>query len=135
MNKDCIFCKIVKGTIPAEIAYEDKFTLAFMDINPVNPGHMLLIPKKHEPSLIESSDDTVKKVFLRVKKLMPILKKVTKADFVAISVVGNEVPHLHVHLIPRWQKDGLANFWPKKEVKSEIRAKIAKEILSLSKNI
>ena len=129
--KDCIFCKIIKKEIKADIVYEDKLSLAFLDINPVNPGHMLLIPKEHHKMMVDAPDDLISKLFITSKKLMKILKKATKADFVIVSVVGIDVPHFHIHLIPRNSNDGLANFWPTKKYKNKEAEMITKKIKSL----
>ncbi len=101
MTKDCIFCKIIAKEIPAEIVYEDDNFLAFMDINPVHPGHILVIPKGHFVWMQETPDEIISKIFVLGKKIMLSLKTAYSADFVQVSVVGNEVPHFHVHLIPR----------------------------------
>ena len=112
---DCIFCKIIKGEIPSAKVYEDEKILAFLDINPVNHGHVLVIPKAHHPKIEEAPDAVVADIFIQSKKLIPAVKKAANADYVAISVVGTEVPHLHIHLIPRRHDDGLAQFWPTKK--------------------
>ena len=110
---DCVFCKIVNGEIPAAKVYEDDKILSFLDINPVQHGHILVIPKAHYPQLEETPDAVVSDIFVQSKKLMTAVKKATKADYVVVSVVGTEVPHLHIHLIPRFHNDGLAGFWPR----------------------
>lgn len=125
---DCIFCKIAKGNVPAEIVYEDDKVIAFLDINPVNLGHTLIIPKSHYTNILETPDGVVSDIFVKAKKLMVAIKKAAEADFVVLSVVGTDVPHLHLHLIPRYHKDGLKNFWPKKESKKEESKKIAQKI-------
>jgi histidine triad (HIT) family protein len=112
---DCIFCKIVAGEIPAAKVYEDDKCLAFLDIKPVNFGHVLLIPKGHYPTLGDTPDELVAYLFVKVKELMPKIKETMKADYIAISVVGTDVPHFHIHLLPRYFNDGLADFWPTKE--------------------
>jgi histidine triad (HIT) family protein len=124
----CIFCKIVNKKVPANIVYEDKDVIAFLDIRPVNLGHTLVIPKKHHPSIVESPDDIVKKVFIAVKNLMTPVKNASGAEYVALSVVGTEVPHLHVHIVPRSKKDGLAGFWPTKDSIESERVKMAEQI-------
>lgn len=111
---DCIFCKIVKKEIPAEIVYEDEDVLAFLDIKPVNYGHLLVIPKEHYPWIYDVPDDLLKKMMAKSKYLMKDLKEIMKADFVVLAVVGVEVPHYHVHLVPRYSDDGMANFFPTK---------------------
>jgi histidine triad (HIT) family protein len=103
MKKDnnCVFCKIINKEIPAEIVYEDNNFLAFLDINPVHPGHTLVIPKKHYIWMQETPDKEVSEIFILSKKLMITLQKTYGADYIKVGVVGNEVPHFHIHLIPR----------------------------------
>ncbi|HEY4508415.1 MAG TPA: HIT family protein [Candidatus Paceibacterota bacterium] len=113
--QSCVFCKIIKGEIPSAKIYEDEKILAFLDINPVNHGHVLVIPKAHHPKIEETPDAVVADIFVQSKKLIPAVKKAANADYVAISVVGTEVPHFHIHLIPRRHDDGLAQFWPTKK--------------------
>ncbi|MEK7208215.1 MAG: HIT family protein [Patescibacteria group bacterium] len=113
--ESCIFCKIIKGEIPSAKVYEDGKILAFLDINPVNHGHVLVIPKAHHPKMEETPDAVVADIFVTAKKLMPAVKKAVHADYVAVSVVGTDVPHFHVHLVPRREDDGLAGFWPTKK--------------------
>jgi histidine triad (HIT) family protein len=128
----CIFCKIVAGEIPASKIYEDEKCLAFLDVNPVTHGHTLLIPKEHYQSISDTPDELVAYLFVRAKELMIKIKKAMSADYVALSVVGTEVPHFHIHLIPRNHGDGLAGFWPTKEYgegeKDAVAEKIRKEI-------
>ncbi|HTX87199.1 MAG TPA: HIT family protein [Candidatus Nanoarchaeia archaeon] len=111
---DCVFCKIIAGEIPAAKVYEDEKCLAFLDIKPVNPGHVLLIPKEHHRMMTDTPDELVAYLFVKAKELMKAIKKSTQADYVALSVVGVDVPHFHIHLVPRYFNDGLANFWPTK---------------------
>lgn len=124
----CVFCKIVKGEIPSSKVYEDEKILAFLDINPVNHGHVLVIPKAHYPQLEATPDTVVADIFVQSKKLMKAVKKATSADYVVLSVVGTEVPHLHIHLIPRRHKDGLAAFWPRGKYGEKEMEGIAKRI-------
>ncbi|MBX4200407.1 HIT family protein [Candidatus Parcubacteria bacterium] len=126
-DPNCIFCKIVSKAIPAEIIYEDNDLISFLDINPVNHGHLLVIPKDHHPLLTETPDELLTKVFLRAKSLMKSLKEATDSDFVVLTVVGTDVPHFHVHLIPRFYEDGLAGFWPAKKYESEKQMKSVAE--------
>lgn len=127
-DPNCIFCKIVRGEISADVVYEDSKALAFLDIKPVNPGHVLIIPKSHHPTILETPDEVVSDIFVKAKKVMIAIKEVMGADYVVLSVVGTDVPHLHLHLIPRYHKDGMQNFWPTKESKREENKKIASEI-------
>ena len=132
MENECIFCKIGKGEIPSSKVYEDNDMLAFLDIHPVNKGHLLIIPKEHFPFMPDVPDELLSKLFVKAKELMVILKKAVEADFVVCSVVGLDVLHFHIHLVPRYHKDGLKDFWPTKEYKEneieQFKEKIAKFI-------
>lgn len=109
---DCIFCKIVAGEIPAMKVYEDENFLAFLDIMPVAHGHTLVIPKEHHPMMTDTPDALVAEAFVLIKKIIMAVKQATGARLVATSVIGDEVPHFHIHLIPRHQGDGLST-WPR----------------------
>ncbi len=125
---ECVFCKIVKKEIPADIVYEDNEVLAFLDIQPVNFGHTLVIPKKHYEKMENTPDDALSVVFTNTKKLMKAVKEAMSADFVALSVIGIDVPHFHVHLIPRYFNDNMPIFWPRKEYRNGEKEKIAEKI-------
>jgi histidine triad (HIT) family protein len=127
---DCIFCKIIAGEIPAAKIYEDEKVLAFLDINPVNKGHTLIIPKKHHEMMTDTPDDLVAYIFTIAKKLMSVIKKAMAADFICVSVVGIDVPHFHVHLVPRYHNDGLSNFWPTKKYEEGEMEQVAEKIKS-----
>lgn len=111
----CVFCKIVTGEMPSAKVYEDEKVLAFLDISPVNKGHTLIIPKDHHHMITDTPDDLVEYIFVKAKNISHGIKKAFKADYVALSVVGIDVPHFHVHLVPRFDDDGLANWWPTQE--------------------
>ena len=113
--EDCIFCKMVRGEIESVKIWEDDLVLAFLDINPVNYGHALIIPKEHYQWFYDVPDDVLNHLMVKSKKLMVSIKEALKADYVALAVVGIDVPHFHLHLIPRWFDDGMANFWPTKK--------------------
>jgi len=128
--EDCIFCKIVAGEIPATKIYEDEKFLAFLDIHPVNPGHTLLITKEHYENILDVPNELVAEAFVTAKKIMLVLKKSLAADFVVVSVVGIDVPHFHIHLLPRYFNDGLANFWPTKDYQAGEMEEVAQKIKS-----
>lgn len=102
---DCIFCKIIKGKIPCYKIYEDKHFLSFLDINPRNPGHALVIPKKHYRWVwdVENSGE----YFKATTKIANAMKKALNAEYVMSIVWGNEVPHAHIWLLPRFKEDGI----------------------------
>lgn len=128
-NNDCIFCKISKKEIPSAKVYEDTSFFAFLDINPVSDGHTLIIPKKHVVWMQEADDETISEIFKLAKKLMLVLKNGLSCDYVQVSVVGKDVPHLHVHLIPRHFNDGFPQFETKKYTDLEME-EITKKITS-----
>lgn len=104
-NKNCPFCKIVKGEIPCHKVYEDKSFLVFLDIKPVTKGHSLLIPKSHYEWIHETPDEIIAESFIKAKKIIKAMREGLGCDYVQIVVVGKDVPHLHIHLIPRYLSD------------------------------
>ncbi len=98
--ENCIFCKIVAGEIPAQKTFEDDEFIAFLDIHPNAPGHTLLIPKAHHQWFQDLPDDLSDNLFRRAKMLAQKLKSEYSADYIHLSIVGKDVPHVHVHLIP-----------------------------------
>ncbi|AFM25013.1 HIT family protein [Desulfomonile tiedjei] len=111
-DKNCIFCRIVAGEIPSTKVFEDDSVLAFMDISPLTPGHLLVVPKEH----FETIADMDPQLFGRLASTVCILAKATnrslKPDGLNIlqlnGKAGNQVvPHVHMHLVPRWNEDGL----------------------------
>jgi histidine triad (HIT) family protein len=106
---DCIFCKIVKGDIKARIITETKNSLAFLDAFPVAKGHTLVIPKNHYEKIQDMPPDTNKDVFDMVHKVVTKVDRLTGSTLVAIHNgrgAGQEIPHVHIHLIPRSADDG-----------------------------
>lgn len=127
MKKDnCIFCKIIKKEIPANKVYEDNDFFAFLDIQPVSIGHILIIPKKHIMWMQEADDKTIAEIFKLSKKLMLAIKKGLECDYVQVSIVGTDVPHFHIHLIPRYFNDNLPKFSTRKYTNKEIQNTIKK---------
>ncbi|MFH2136866.1 MAG: HIT family protein [Patescibacteria group bacterium] len=134
---DCVFCKIIKGELPSVKVYENHKTVAFLDINPANPGHTLVVPKEHFENLLDGGEEILKEIMLTIKK---VAQGITKAlDLKGFNVgqnngavAGQVVPHLHWHIIPRFENDGLEP-WSRKEYKEgemeEIGEKIKKEIV------
>ena len=99
--ENCIFCKIVKGEIPAEKTYEDEKVLAFLDINPKAPNHTLLIPKEHYVWFEEVPDNISDHLFRIAKQIAKDMKKDPAIGYVQLGIVGKDVPHAHIHLIPQ----------------------------------
>jgi histidine triad (HIT) family protein len=104
---DTVFSKITRKEIPAVIVYEDSQFLAFMDINPASKGHVLLIPKSQYTWMQDAPDELIAGIFVKAKELMIVLKNALSCDYVQLSVVGNEVPHFHIHLMPRMHGENI----------------------------
>lgn len=109
MEENCIFCKIINKEIPSFKIYEDKDVYAFLDINPVNLGHIVIVPKKHSKNLLEASLDDVQAIMNAVKKISDILIENGAQGINIVSnineVAGQSVFHTHVHIIPRYKDD------------------------------
>jgi histidine triad (HIT) family protein len=95
-----IFSKIISGEIPSFKIYEDDNFLAFLDINPNALGHTLCIPKKEIDQIFDLDDETLSELIIFSKKVANAIKKAVVCERVGMSVIGLEVPHVHVHLIP-----------------------------------
>lgn len=126
--ENCIFCKVIKVEIPCTKVYEDKNFLAFLDIQPVSDGHLLLIPKKHVVWMQEADDETISEIFKLAKKLMIAIKNGIGCDYAQLSIVGKDIPHFHIHLIPRYFNDSLPMFQTKK-YKNKESNEAAKKII------
>jgi histidine triad (HIT) family protein len=98
--QDSVFTKIIKGEIPSHTIYEDAQTLAFLDIHPVQPGHTLVIPKKQVEFAWDLDDEMYRAVMATSKKVALRLREVLAAPYVGEQIIGVDVPHAHVHLIP-----------------------------------
>lgn len=109
-KENCIFCKISSKEIPSSLVYEDDKFFGFLDISPVVKGHTLLIPKTHHVWMHEVPDDLLEEAFVTTKKIMNKMIKGLPCDYVQIVVVGKDVPHFHIHLMPRHYNDNLPQF-------------------------
>lgn len=106
MNSECIFCKIIKGELPSHKVFEDEHTVAFLDINPINPGHVLVIPKVHAERLSLLDDDNATALFKTVKKIEEVVSEMP--DCMGTNLIQNNgrsagqlINHVHVHIVPR----------------------------------
>lgn len=120
MADSCVFCKIVRGELPSYKVYEDEKTLAFLDINPVSPGHTLVIPKAEDTrNIFDVSPEDWASTTETARKVAHAVEKAMNADGVNImmnnrSYAGQVIDHPHIHVIPRFKGDGLAH-WPHKK--------------------
>ena len=99
--ENCIFCKIVRGELSATKKFESERFLAFLTIDPKGPEHTLLIPKEHYQWFIDMPDELSDELFRIAKRLAKQLKEETRSDYVRLGIVGKDVPHAHVHLVPQ----------------------------------
>lgn len=105
---DCLFCKIIDGTIPSQTIYEDEIVKVFLDINPTTNGDTLIVPKKHFKDFREVDNDTMMHINSIIKKLYPLYQEKLRCDGLTISHntdYGQEIKHFHVHFIPRYEND------------------------------
>jgi histidine triad (HIT) family protein len=115
MSEDCIFCRIVTGDIPGRIVHRTDHAIAFLDANPLAPGHTLVTPKQHYGRLEEIPGDEAAELFGAVEDLVPQVEAAVDADAVSVGIndgeaAGQEIPHTHVHLVPRFDGDGGGSF-------------------------
>jgi histidine triad (HIT) family protein len=133
---DCIFCKIARGEIPCARLYEDEHVLSFLDINPINPGHALVITKKHYPTIFEVPVE-------ELKVCIETSQRVARAIHGAIGAsglnllqnnfrsAGQLIEHVHFHLIPRHTNDGFLTSWPGKPYPSDVLDQTLQKIKAL----
>ena len=98
--QESIFTKIIKGEIPCHKVYEDEATLAFLDIHPVQPGHTLVIPKKQVEFVWDLDRELYTAVMVTTQKVARRLRDILKVPYIGEQIIGVDVPHAHVHLIP-----------------------------------
>lgn len=98
--EDSIFTKIINGEIPCHKVYEDDDVFAFLDIHPINAGHTLVVPKQQVEFLWDLDDETYQKVMAASKKIATHMRETLDVAYVGVQVIGVDVPHAHVHLIP-----------------------------------
>jgi len=111
MSGDCIFCSIVAGEIPGRIVHETDTTVAFLDANPLAPGHTLVVPKEHHGRLNDLDDDLAADVYDALQTLVPRIERAVDAPATTVAfnngpAAGQEVPHVHGHVVPRFENDG-----------------------------
>ena len=106
--EDCIFCKIARKELPSYSVFEDVNYIAFLDIRPMNPGHTLVVPKKHDRWVWDVPD--AGRYFETVTRIARALQKTMKTEWVAADIAGMGVAHAHVHLVPRFPHDGHGEF-------------------------
>jgi histidine triad (HIT) family protein len=132
-DPDCIFCKIVAGELPATIVGEDERTISFMDISPATRGHALVVPREHSADLLDVEPEDLAAVSLAAQRLAGQLTQRLGADGVNLlnacgAVAFQTVFHFHVHVIPRYEGDGLRLPWTPAPGDSQEIAAAAQEL-------
>ena len=126
---NCIFCKIANGEIPSATLYEDEDFCVILDLGPATKGHALILPKNHFANLFEIPEDIEAKAFVLAQKMATKMKKVFDCDGFNIvqnngTTAGQTVFHFHIHLIPRYDKDGAGVSWKPGTLTDEAREEI-----------
>jgi histidine triad (HIT) family protein len=136
---ECIFCRIVRGDVPAEVLAREADVVAFLDVQPLADGHVLVVPRAHAAHIEDLAPAELDALFRAVARLAGPVREALDADGTTIGVnngraTGQSVPHVHVHIVPRWENDGAGSIhtiFPKKayrdvkEVGTTIRARLA----------
>lgn len=131
--ENCIFCKIANGEIPSATLYEDEEFRVILDLGPASKGHALILPKKHAADLYEIPDETAAKAMLLAKKMAGKMTKALGCDGFNIvqnngECAGQTVFHFHMHLIPRYQGDGVGLTWTPGTLDDALRDEILKKV-------
>jgi histidine triad (HIT) family protein len=117
MPDACLFCRFIRGELPTPVVFESDVSFAFLDHRPLFPGHCLVLPRRHIPTLVDIPEDLVGPFFSDVQLVARAVESAMEAQgtFVAMNNrISQSVPHLHVHVVPRRRHDGLRGFfWPR----------------------
>ena len=124
-----IFSKIAAGEIPSHKVAEDDRCFAFLDINPLVKGHVLVIPKKETDYIFDVDDDTLAHMMVFAKRIAKAIEKVVPCKRVGVAVLGLEVPHAHIHLVPLNSESDISFSKPRVKLSQEEFAELAKKII------
>jgi diadenosine tetraphosphate (Ap4A) HIT family hydrolase len=129
MGDQCVFCEILRGESPASFVYQDDTVVGFMDVQPITHGHMLVVPREHAVLMSEVNETTAMRSFRVARGLGQLARKVLGASGVNLFVADGEVafqdvPHFHVHVIPRYPKDGFGLTFPPSYERPPARAQL-----------
>ena len=114
---DCVFCKIRDGQIPSTRVVEDERTIAFMDINPLNEGHCLVVPRAHAATIFDADPADLQAAIATVQRVAKAIRTALRPEGLNLlqangAAAFQSVPHVHFHLVPRWTGDGKGFDWP-----------------------
>lgn len=130
---NCVFCRIARGELPAAKVFEDEHTLAIMDIQSVNPGHMLVLVKPHRANVYALEDELAGAVFRTAARMARAAKQAFACEGVTLLQANEKagaqtVFHFHIHVLPRWEGDGMALAWPVKNPSREALEEMAAKL-------
>jgi len=134
--EECIFCKIINKEIPAYILYEDEYSIAFLDINPINKGHTLFVPKKHFDRISDIDEEYIKNFYESFTKFLKLFEEKISKDYNIIinsgKNAGQAVFHAHIHIIPQYNENGYKNIfnWNTHKLSKEEAEEIIKKFNS-----
>ena len=126
---DCIFCKIVKGESPVNLIYQDELIMSFLTIEPLNEGHVLIIPKNHYLDADEIPTEILLSIMALSKKIIRVIKEKYSPDGYSIMQNGgefNDIGHYHMHVFPRYNGDGFG--WKFGDTKHDFSQALANEL-------
>ena len=128
-----IFEKLLSGELPCAKVYEDDLVFAFMDAGQVNDGHVIVASKKPYETILDIDEETTQRLFLVAKRIAHVVKDAFKAEGITLLQANKDagwqsVPHIHVHVLPRYKNDGVELVWPRKEPGIERLKELAKLI-------
>jgi histidine triad (HIT) family protein len=129
VSDQCIFCEILSGNSPASFTYEDDTVVAFMDVQPITHGHMLVVPRQHAVLMSDVDETAAMRSFRVARRLGSIVRGTLGATGVNLFVADGEsafqdVPHFHVHVIPRYPNDGFGLTFPERYDQPPSRAEL-----------
>ena len=133
MSENCVFCRIVRGELPATVVHQDELTIAFMDIGSVNPGHMLVAAKAHVENLYAVDDPLAAALMASAARAARAIKAALRPQGLSLFQAnepagGQTVFHVHIHVLPRWEGDGMALSWPARNPPREELEQVAARI-------
>jgi histidine triad (HIT) family protein len=131
--ENCLFCKIVNGEVPSWKVHEDTDVVAFLDIHPVNIGHVVIIPRQHFENLYDTPDEVLQKMIVVIKKISVAVKRAANADGINIemnndSAAGQVIFHTHIHVVPRYENDGFTHWKGKRPYEEGEKEAVAENI-------
>ncbi|MDW7709618.1 MAG: HIT family protein [Deferrisomatales bacterium] len=131
--EDCVFCRIIRGELPAARVCEDDATVAFLDLQSVNPGHLLVVVKPHRANIYELDDELAGAAFRTAARMARLVKKTLGCQGVTLLQANEQAGaqtlfHFHIHVVPRWEGDGMDFAWPVKNPPREALEEMATKL-------